>query len=218
MTLVKRTDKPLGNLPLEILSYLASYVDELVENGQLKTPAQLIISYNAVNSMGEVQLGTERILHTPLPLAYRISISQITWVYIIMLPFQLVGTLKWITIPATVLAAYIILGILLIGAELENPFGFDVNDLPLDVFCEAIADDIDVLTSKKKPSISELVQNPRNKIFFPLNREGYNVWANKSEDEIRTALGNRPEMNLRARKKERLHDHEDIDIMEDSKV
>jgi ion channel-forming bestrophin family protein len=85
------------------------------------------ISDNAVGTMTEVQMGTERILHTPLPLAYRISISQITWVYIIMLPFQLVGTLRWITIPATIIAAYIILGILLIGSELENPFGYDVN-------------------------------------------------------------------------------------------
>jgi ion channel-forming bestrophin family protein len=44
MKQIKRSNLPLGNLPLEILSYLSSYVDELVENGQLKTPAQLIIA------------------------------------------------------------------------------------------------------------------------------------------------------------------------------
>jgi putative membrane protein len=40
MKLIKKADKPLGNLPLEILSYLASYIDDLVENGQLKIPMQ----------------------------------------------------------------------------------------------------------------------------------------------------------------------------------
>jgi ion channel-forming bestrophin family protein len=38
--LIKRSTKPLGNLPLEILSYLASYIDDLVEHGQLKVPMQ----------------------------------------------------------------------------------------------------------------------------------------------------------------------------------
>jgi ion channel-forming bestrophin family protein len=51
MRLVKRTDKPLGNLPLEIQSYLASYLDELVDNGQLKTPAQLTIACKWENGM-----------------------------------------------------------------------------------------------------------------------------------------------------------------------
>jgi putative membrane protein len=156
---------------------------------------------NAIGSMIEVQNGCERILHTPLPLAYRISIAQITWVYIIMLPFQLVGVLKWVTIPATIIAAYIILGILLIGSELENPFGLDVNDLPLDIFCEAIADDIEIMTSKKKPKMEDLVKNPRNRMFFPLHEEGYNVLAEKSIDDIRHELARRPEENLQARKR-----------------
>ena len=150
--------------------------------------------------MTDVQTGTERIAHTPLPLAYRISISQITWIYIAMLPFQLVSTLKWVAIPATVISAYIILGILLIGSELENPFGYDVNDLPLDVFCEGIADDIEIISSRKKPSMDDLAKKPNNKLFFPLNLEGYPVWEAKSEEEIRQELFKRPEKNLDARK------------------
>jgi predicted membrane chloride channel (bestrophin family) len=33
---LKRSAQPLGNLPLEILSYLGSYLDELCQNGNLK--------------------------------------------------------------------------------------------------------------------------------------------------------------------------------------
>lgn len=65
--------------------------------------------------MNDVLTGTDRILNTPLPIAYSIAISQITWVYILILPFQLYKSLEWITIPASVFAAYIILGIALIG-------------------------------------------------------------------------------------------------------
>ncbi|KAL1844727.1 hypothetical protein VTK73DRAFT_1946 [Phialemonium thermophilum] len=35
---LKKATRPLGNLPLEILSYLASFTDELVDNGQLTIP------------------------------------------------------------------------------------------------------------------------------------------------------------------------------------
>jgi hypothetical protein len=38
--MLKRSNKPLGNLPLEILCYLTAYVDELVANGQLPVGMQ----------------------------------------------------------------------------------------------------------------------------------------------------------------------------------
>jgi ion channel-forming bestrophin family protein len=37
---IKSSDMPLGNLPLEILTYLGAFVDHMVETGQLKVPMQ----------------------------------------------------------------------------------------------------------------------------------------------------------------------------------
>lgn len=34
---IKRADRPLGNLPLEILAYLSAYLEEVSTNGQLKS-------------------------------------------------------------------------------------------------------------------------------------------------------------------------------------
>jgi ion channel-forming bestrophin family protein len=51
--------------------------------------------------MNDVQANTDRILNTPLPLAYTIAISQLTWVYILILPFQLYSTLGLVAIPGT---------------------------------------------------------------------------------------------------------------------
>lgn len=38
---LKRADRPLGNLPLEILTYLSSYVEEVSVNQTLKSPVVL---------------------------------------------------------------------------------------------------------------------------------------------------------------------------------
>jgi putative membrane protein len=138
--------------------------------------------------MNDVLTGTDRILKTPLPIAYSIAIAQITWVYIIVLPFQLEKPLGWVMIPASVIAAYIILGILMIGREIENPFGEDVNDLPMEAYCLQIAADVDIISSRKKANIREIVRHANNKVLFPLSNAPYPVWAERGEHVIREEL------------------------------
>jgi putative membrane protein len=119
--------------------------------------------------------------------------------YIILLPFQLDATLKWISIPACVFAAYIILGLLQIGTELENPFGHDVNDLPLSEYCKEISSDLDVISSRKRPNMRDIITSERNKVLFPLSHAGYNVWAAESEQVIRGELKYKAEMMFKRR-------------------
>jgi predicted membrane chloride channel (bestrophin family) len=55
-----------------------------------------------MNTFNEVLTGMERVLDTPLPTAYGIAIAQISWIYILVLPFQLYSALDFITIPASI--------------------------------------------------------------------------------------------------------------------
>ncbi|KAI1102690.1 UPF0187-domain-containing protein [Jackrogersella minutella] len=190
--LMKKAQCPLGNLPLEILCYLTAYVDELSLNGQLPVGMQQTVAYNSLQALNDVLVNTERVLNTPLPIAYAIAISQITWIYVFLLPFQLLLVLDWITIPATVAASYIILGIFFIGHEVENPFGNDVNDLPLDLFCQQIVQDMETIAARPKPRLSDWVDNPRNKVLYPHSESTYSVWEQRPEAAIRKALRNRP--------------------------
>lgn len=140
--------------------------------------------------------GTDRIVNTPLPIAYSITIAQIAWVYIIILPFQLVNLSRWAAIPSTLLAAYIILGLLYIGTELENPFGDGVNDLPLELFCDQIEHDCDVMVSKPAPKAESFMKQIDNMPLYPQYMNGYADWAGRSLEEIREAL--RLKMDSRA--------------------
>ncbi|KAJ4352205.1 uncharacterized protein N0V89_007552 [Didymosphaeria variabile] len=195
--LLKKTNVPLGNLPLEILTHLSAYLKSIYDNETLKVSVYQTQSLAALQTMNDVLSGTDRILNTPLPIAYTIAISQITWVYILLLPFQLYKSLGWITIPASVFAAYIILGIALIGREIENPFGDDVNDLPLDAFCGQIRQDIDLIMSKPAPTVDEIVMSDHNELLYPISGLGGRAWAEKSVEEIREALGQKPSIKYR---------------------
>ena len=86
-------------------------------------------NFTAIASLVDGLCNFERILRTPIPLAYSIHLNHSVWLYILSLPYQLVGDLGWYTIPVVVLGSFCLIGILSIGLEIENPFGYDANDL-----------------------------------------------------------------------------------------
>nr|POE65600.1 upf0187 protein [Quercus suber] len=168
--LVKRAKDNLGNTPLEILTYLSAYFESVFQNKTLNVGCNQSQAMTLLSALGEVLAGVERVVNTPLPIAYSISIAQITWAYVLVLPVQLVRLLGWVSIPGTILAGYVILGLAQIGHELENPFGQDVNDLPLDAYCHEIASDIDALTSRPPPlKTDEWMAHAGAKVLWPLN-------------------------------------------------
>ncbi|KAK3112710.1 hypothetical protein LTR53_010741, partial [Teratosphaeriaceae sp. CCFEE 6253] len=188
--LVKRAKHNLGNTPLEILTYLSAYFENvIVHEKNMNMPAYQAQAMLFLASLGEVLAGVERVVNTPLPIAYSISISQITWAYVLALPFQLVRTLEWVAIPGTILGGYIILGLAAIGRELENPFGQDVNDLPLDAYCQELANDIDAMISRPAPlKTDDWMKEGGAKLMWPLSGMEYKVWEQRSIEEIREVL------------------------------
>jgi putative membrane protein len=86
--------------------------------------------------------GCERIHSTPIPYAYMVHLRRAIIAYCVTLPFALVGTFGWWTVLATLLIAYVLLGIEEIGVQIEDPFGTDDNDLPLERYCTVIDDNL----------------------------------------------------------------------------
>lgn len=97
----------------------------------ITTNTELSILTNNVGSM-------ERIRNTPVPFAYAAHLQMFIMLYFLALPFGLYDIFHWITVPVIGLIALILLGINEIGVEIEDPFGDDPNDLPMDVICENI--------------------------------------------------------------------------------
>lgn len=138
--LLKTTNHP----PLEITFWIGDYLQEQHERGYLNT-YQLTAMLKLLDTMVDV-LGTcERILKTPIPLAYSIHLKQLLLIYCLSLPFQLVDGLDEWTGLAVGLISFAVFGIEEIGIEIENPFGYDANDLPLDTICTTMQRNIEDL-------------------------------------------------------------------------
>jgi putative membrane protein len=130
----------------------------------------------------------DRISNTPFPLAYSITSTQICYVWIAILPFQLIDKFKWYSIPAIGFAAYMVLSLQAITHELENPFGNHVNDLPLEMYCDEIANNIDIVISRPPPAAVQFIRTVDNMPLYPQYLNGYHEWSQRSVDEIFDAL------------------------------
>lgn len=183
---IKRSESNLGNLPHEILVHISAYFEKAMASKQIYGPNKFF--WSDVRMMSEILTGVERISTTPLPIAYTICISQITWIYIMALPFQLVNRLGWVTIPATMLAAYIILGLAMIGAEIEDPFGNDVNDLPLERYCAEIRGDLDAIMSHTVDEYEAYNDVDTNRPLHPLSGKTTKEWLDLDINEVRQLL------------------------------
>ena len=80
----------------------------------------------------------ERIHKTPIPFAYVVHLRRALVIYCATLPLALVGTFGWWNLVIVYLVSYILFGIEEIGVEIEDPFGDDENDLPLEQISEGI--------------------------------------------------------------------------------
>lgn len=155
-----------SNVPLEITLFLSNYSAFLMRN-QLLQPA---IATGIMNNIGVLQdtlSNLERICNTPLPFAYQAHLRMSLWLYLLFLPFQVVDTMKWITIPGTAFASFLLLGFLEIGQEIENPFNYDLNDLDLDHFCLDIQRQLHEITVHTSPNPADFVFSPLNQPFAP---------------------------------------------------
>ena len=149
--------KSMNNPPLEIAFWIDDYLQQQYERNCLDV-YQLTAIKNLLNSMIDTLGGCERILKTPIPLAYAIHLKQLLLLYCLTLPFQMVKDLTWGTGPVVALISFTLFGIEEIGIEIENPFGHDANDLPLENICAAMQRNIDDLITLS-PSVHHRVKD-----------------------------------------------------------
>jgi putative membrane protein len=94
--------------------------------------ARLQLLDGNLTALNDALGGAERILRTPIPFAYAQHIKIFLVLFCFTAPFVVAHDMGWATPFACGLLALALFGIDEIGVEIEDPFGDDPNDLPLD--------------------------------------------------------------------------------------
>jgi putative membrane protein len=150
--------KSMNNPPIEVAFWIGDYLNRQYDRNCLDV-YQLTALNQLLNSMIDTLGACERILKTPIPLAYAIHLKQLLLLYCLTLPFQMVKDLSWGTGPVVALISFTLFGIEEIGIEIENPFGHDTNDLPLDNICATMHRNMEDLITLSPSVHNRVVEN-----------------------------------------------------------
>lgn len=102
----------------------------------------------------------ERIKNTPIPFSYSLFIQLFIMLYVAVLPFTVISVFGYLTIPAVLLTSYVLVGLEMIGEEIEDPFGVDRNDLPLNQLSQLIRVNVHDILQIDLPHIEKQAAKP----------------------------------------------------------
>lgn len=119
------------HVPNQIGLMLLKRVNKLhVQN--LITKEQYLVLNSELIAFTEVCGACERIKNTPIPYSYSAFIKKFIFIFIVTLPLGYSYALSYYIVPVVCFIFYVLASLELIAEEIEDPFGNDTNDLPMD--------------------------------------------------------------------------------------
>lgn len=103
---------------------------------------QLLVLDKELKSFTDIMGACERIKNTPIPYSYNIFLKKFIMFYLATIPFGFIMVFDWWAIPITMFIFYVLVSLEVIAEEIEDPFGDDDNDLPLDELSDKIRDNV----------------------------------------------------------------------------
>lgn len=137
---VMPVDSP-HNVSNAILRSLGEQCAQLADGFHISEWRYMLLEQRLMG-LTEAQANCERIKHTPLPFPYTLLLHRTTFMFCLLLPIALAQPLGWLAPVVTTLVCYTFFGLDAIGIELEDPFGYDENDLPTDAMVRNIERDL----------------------------------------------------------------------------
>lgn len=105
----------------------------------------------------------ERIKSSPIAVSYRAFMRQGIGLNLLAWPWYLTQEFNvWWTLPPLLIGAYFLIGIELIAEDIEEPFGKDDDDLPLDDICNNIKNTVGLILQIDRPKkYTVSIEKPR---------------------------------------------------------
>ena len=155
----------VDHVPARIASQIQEFFEGLLYQGVI-LPEHLITFQRHHETLLDVAGVCERIKGTPIPFSYGFFIKGFITVFILIMPFNLLDTYNWLTVPITMFGAYALLGVEMIGDEIEDPFGKDSNDLPLTQISNRIRANVhEIMHVKLAEDVKALADIPYSVVF-----------------------------------------------------
>ncbi|MFK7934002.1 MAG: bestrophin family protein [Saprospiraceae bacterium] len=118
-----------GHIPNHISMEIFERIAEAHRNNEINLGDYMNIKAQH-QALLDILGACERIKKTPIPFSYNVYLKIFITAYGLLLPFALVNTFHLMTIPLVMFIFFAMVGVELMGEEIENPFELNCNDLP----------------------------------------------------------------------------------------
>ena len=125
------------HLPLYIAGRLANLLAQWHREGRMSQEILWILDVHA-RALMDVCGACERIRSSPVPYSYRALLRHGVLLYMLLSPWSFILENGFWGILIVGVVFYFLLGIELIAEDVEEPFGLDTDDLPLERLCDVI--------------------------------------------------------------------------------
>ncbi|OAX82978.1 hypothetical protein ACJ72_02678 [Emergomyces africanus] len=141
-------DEGLG-LPLQLTFFIDGFINRGEKRGWFTAPGASNLQAQ-LNALTDAYGRMETIKLTPIPIAHLIHQKQVLALFGAVLPFAMVDEMGWWAIPIVSLVIFTLYGIEGIGSQLEDPFGYDRNDIKMDAIVEDERVEIEAILNEWK--------------------------------------------------------------------
>jgi putative membrane protein len=146
--------------PVMVAETIYDKIQEWYKEGKLDgfTLGQLDQHARAFN---DICGSCERIKSTPLAVSYRAFIRQGIALNLLAVPWYSASALPfWWSLPLIIVTSYFLIGLELIAEDIEDPFGNDGDDLPIESICGKISHTVNqILPSQTRPLQREIMMS-----------------------------------------------------------
>lgn len=119
------------HVPSQVVDLMQQRINRLYRDNHI-TGDQLIVLNTEMVQFLDICGACERIKNTPIPYSYSSFIKKFIVIYVFTLPFGFAFTLGYLATPVVMFIFYVLASLELIAEDIEDPFGTDSNDLPMD--------------------------------------------------------------------------------------
>lgn len=125
------------HITTEIALKIVERLTKLYKEGKL-SQTQFWEMHKYTDRMTEIVGNCERIRTSPMPFSYNVHLKKFILFFALISPFYFVHEINHWSVLIIMVIFYALSGLEVIGEEIEDPFGQDENDLPIDYVCGTI--------------------------------------------------------------------------------
>lgn len=130
------------HVPAQVVKLMQQRINKLYQSGNIKGDQLLVINPELISFL-DICGACERIKNTPIPYSYSTFLKKFIFIYVLTLPLGYVFPLGYISIPIVIFIFYVLASLEVIAEEIEDPFGTDTNDLPMERLSVMIAKNVE---------------------------------------------------------------------------